>query len=676
MKKIKLIINKLNKNYLIISIFITGFILRIWGIGFGLPDFHFHTDEDFIISNLFQMHQNKSIIPENIVYPSLIYYCLYPFLILLKILPEPVVRETILLIGRIFSATLGTLSILILYLIIKTVYSKTIAIVSSLFFSFNFSHVVSSHYLKVDIPGTFLGLITLLFSILILKKNKLIYYCLSGCFLALAFMMQYTQIFYIVPFLSAHIISSTTKVDNRSVIYFFNKKLLVFIIFFLMISFLINPSFYLAFNNFLSIKSLFAQAIEKSVTLTSNNNLNTPIWYILYLITTGLFYPVFVLAVGGILILAKDLHNWKNHIRGKALITFLSFITIYCIFIFINEYRMDRLIIPLIPFFALFCAIFINKFWGIINALNCKNFLKKIIIIGIIIVFIITPLIRTTIFSYAISQKDTREEAGKWLVNNYNKNTLIFATGGTIFIGQYLQKKGYPNIMNLFPLDTKEIFLYPGEILLIDSSTYYTAQNYQRINKYRLEWESYQLLQKKGKFIKNFTNPLFKSSYFSPPWLIPSSTVVVYHNPTIEVIVIPEIPKLANEKINFEYLPKDMITNMNFKYLKGEKVATTNGRSNAIITGPSKLFPKGKYTVNYQMIIENCQNQNALVVIGVQKAGTEIFFDRKKIYCLDKNNDNSYTLSFTLDNPEKFDLTLSGEIGTAFSIKKIVVNRI
>lgn len=227
--------------------------LRILGIRFGLPNFRFHTDENFIIGNLIFMEKNRTLAPDNIVYPAPIYYFLLFFSSILKLTDQ----IEILLMGRIISAFLGTAGVYFLYLIVKDFFGLKTALISAFFLAINFLHVNQSHYFKVDVPGATLGLLSLFYISKILKENEKRNYLWAGLFSGLAFGTQYTQIFFIISFFVAHVFSFLKKSKSKSVFAFFNKNLAIFLIF-SCLSFLIsNPRFLTKLGNIFNYKEAF-----------------------------------------------------------------------------------------------------------------------------------------------------------------------------------------------------------------------------------------------------------------------------------------------------------------------------------------------------------------------------------------------------------------------------------
>ena len=604
--------NKKNLIYLFL-ILITAFFLRILGIWFGLPGFTFQADENFIISNLLQMKATGALSPDNVVYPTLIYYLLW----FISFLFHNEGKNYLLIMGRGIALITGTLSVYLIYLICKEVFNKKIALISSFLLAVNFLHLVNSQYLKVDVPGTFFGLLVFLFALKIFKQGKSIYYILGGISLGLAFGTQYSQIFFLVPLLLAHFFHLKKKTESRKFFSLLNKNFVFFILIFLISSFIVNPYFYLRFNNFLSTVTLFKQNASAGIPMLSDHNINTPAWYFLYFLTSGVYYPIFLTTLMGAFLLFKR--------RDKTSFLLLSYPAVHLIYIILNNYRIDRLAIPLMPFFAIYSALSIDYLKSVFDKYKINMAIKKILFVFVIVLFFGFPLLRSSLFSFTTAKKDTRELAARYIETKYPNNQVIFAAGDTIHIGQYLQSKGFYNVVNLFPLESQEVFLYPGEIILVDSSNYHAAENYRDVENYKNFWENYQLIRQKGKLVKDFSRLFFASGLFSPAFLEHSSTVNTYHNPTVQIF---EIPKILGKEIPFkrQYFAKDMTKSSTIELVsdkdatKGQALLISYPKMGTII-GSYEAVPKGKYKITYRLKVGDNRTNDNVAFLGITNVG-------------------------------------------------------
>jgi len=531
------------KNKIILGLIIfIAFIIRLWGVNFGLPDFYFHVDENFIAHHTLRIYKSGEIVTSQFV-PPLLYYrlliTLYSFLLWFsKVFTFQIdwtPRSLMIIIGRLVSVATGTLTVYFIYKIGREMFNKRIGLLAAFLLSFTFVHVVKSHYVKYDITAAFWGTFSFLYAFYILKTQKARDYFLTGTLVGLAVSTHFPSAFFLIPPLVAHWLS-VVKNRKPDVSKVFSSKLLLLFLGLTFSFFLINPYLLSAPQEFLRGMAVQKEAIKNAPTILSKGNIPTPLWYLFYLSSSGVYYPMFLLTILGVYPLIRR--------RKKKDILLLSFPLVYLTFLFLNSYRTDRLALPLMPFFALYSAIFLEEGWRKVKRMKIAALFKNIILLGSILIIFVVPLARTAFFSYSISQKDTRQLAAEWAEENYPKDQALFTIGDTINIGHYLLDKGFTDVTILFPLEDKGIFLYPGEILMVSSTTFHAAENYQSLEKYKKIWENYQVIKRNGKLIKEFAQPLFKSEFFGPSFLENSSAVNVYHNPTVEIYKIPRLDLL------------------------------------------------------------------------------------------------------------------------------------
>ena len=657
------------KKYLFLIIFV-AFLLRFLGIWFGLPGFTFQADENFIISNMLQMKAARVLAPDNLVYPTLIYY----FLGFISLLFHTGNRIFLLVVGRITSLITGTLSVYLLYLIVKKLFNKKIALISSFLLAINFLHLVNSQYLKVDVPGTFFGLLAFFFAVKIFKEGKTIDYILGGVSLGLGFGIQYSQIFFLIPLLSAHFLYLKKKINPFKISSLFSKGFIFFVLIFLITSFIANPYFYLRFDNFLSSLVLFKQNASAGTSMLSDYNINTPVWYFLYFLTSGVYYPIFLTTLMGIILLLK---RWD-----KLSFFLLSLPLAYLLYIIFNNYRIDRLAVPLMPFFAIYSALSIDYLKNALLKYRINITFKKILLVLGIILFFGVPFIRSFLFSFTIAKKDTRQLAAEYIEANYPKDKMIFAAGDTIHIGQYLQSKGFYDVVNLFPLEKPEVFFYPGELILVDSAQYHVAQNYKNVEYYKNFLENYQIIKRDGKLIKEFSRTLFASKLFSPAFLEHSSTVNDYHDPTVQIF---EIPKILIKEFSFkkEYAAKDLVKSPTVELVSDKDadkkqalvISYPNGGS---ISGSYETFPKGKYEASFRLKVDDNKTNNE-IILTVGSLGSDKFLAQKIIQERDFPKPDKYfdfDVPFSLEKVVRLEIMILYQGNNQLWVENVRVERL
>jgi len=178
-------------NLLLLGILLLALVLRLWGIGFGLP-YTYHFDEPAYVSSALNL--GAGIIgkqPNPTGFPNILFgeYGLY--FVIGRVVGifhsvahfEQMYRQdpsVFLLLARITSATFGSLTVVVVYYLGKLVANQRIGLLAGLFQAVAFLHVRDSHYGVPDILMSFWVILTTLLCVLAIKKKSPRFQYLSG----------------------------------------------------------------------------------------------------------------------------------------------------------------------------------------------------------------------------------------------------------------------------------------------------------------------------------------------------------------------------------------------------------------------------------------------------------------------------------------------------------------
>ncbi len=145
--------------YIVLFVIILAAILRFYGLAWGYP-YDFHGDENFVINMTQQMNQRVAQggwpNPAVSTYGSLPFYVLWLFWLagnaLLKITGYPLGINTapMLLVGRLISAFLGTLTVYGVYLLGRRLWNQFVGLWAAFFLAVTVSALRESHFYAVD----------------------------------------------------------------------------------------------------------------------------------------------------------------------------------------------------------------------------------------------------------------------------------------------------------------------------------------------------------------------------------------------------------------------------------------------------------------------------------------------------------------------------------------------
>lgn len=288
------------KNRFILAIILFGLVLRLIGIKWGLPDknhfYPYYCDEYnpvYVLGNMEPLKLDFN--PRYLHNPTFFYYLvgatwglghISGLLTITKdkdfYLRNPHEYGNLYLSGRFLVIGFSLLSIYMVYLLGKKLFSETTGIISALFLSVVPLHVFQSHFMEISIVSSFFVLLAMYFAVLALETNEKKYYIISGIVTGLAMGTKYTT----WPFLFVFIICDFIYRKK------FNKKILSYIVCSVLFFLMTTPYAILDFHRF---QLDFLHKLPRGIP-----NFSIPLkllWYsltphILLLSILGIFYSI------------------------------------------------------------------------------------------------------------------------------------------------------------------------------------------------------------------------------------------------------------------------------------------------------------------------------------------------------------------------------------------------
>ena len=205
------------------------------------------------------------------------------------------------LIGRVTTATLGILSIIVTYLIGKKMFNQKVGLISALFFSVIPMHVWVSHLVNTDVPMTFFSLLSLFFIWGIATNGKVYSYAMAGFFIAIAVNCKMLAVPLAVPFLASHFFN-WKKNDETVTVFIFSKEIGYTALFFVIGFILSNPAIVVSLPKFIDYffyRADLYKNFEKFGAIPYSQNAYYDYFVMLRDKEFGL--PLFILMVFGVL---------------------------------------------------------------------------------------------------------------------------------------------------------------------------------------------------------------------------------------------------------------------------------------------------------------------------------------------------------------------------------------
>jgi 4-amino-4-deoxy-L-arabinose transferase-like glycosyltransferase len=149
---------------------LAGAALRFYNLQWGAPYYHFHIDEHFVFGGADMLARNPH---EAAMSPKFFMYSPLPMYLLIVVrwlyqavagplnLTVPHDEVIFMILGRAISATLGTATIPLAYLIARRISGPVAGLLAATLTAFGVLHLRESHFFTVDIPLTFFSTLTL-----------------------------------------------------------------------------------------------------------------------------------------------------------------------------------------------------------------------------------------------------------------------------------------------------------------------------------------------------------------------------------------------------------------------------------------------------------------------------------------------------------------------------------
>lgn len=434
------------RNDVLVIILVCGFILRVWGLGFGLPYFT-HPDEWLYMLHAMKMLASFDPNPHYFENPPMLTY-IYAFasLIIFFIYKLAGVVTSAAEFGRLFAinptifyqtamfitALFGIGSCIIVYRISERI-SRSTGLFSSALLAFAFLHVRDSHYGVNDIPATFFMLTAFYFILKIYQRGAGTDYLIAGIFSGIAIATKYNVGLILFPLIIGHGLKG--NLTDRSGI-----RHLLLSLFACAISFLlVCPWILLDYHNFFT--DFFAQAKLANASWFGQSTESSYFQYLKALAWGYGVIPILLAFIG-----AAKLLN----LNRATFVLLVSYPLVYYVLMGFSKLFYVRFAIPLIPFLCIFSAL------GISFAIEkCRESNRKFISYLLLICCIAQGLVFSIIHNRIIMESDTRIIARNWIINNVSSKSKLVSEPYGPSLKEFSKIKTTVNQYNL--LVTKDI---------------------------------------------------------------------------------------------------------------------------------------------------------------------------------------------------------------------------
>lgn len=325
--------------------------------------------------------------------------------------------------ARILMGILGTALIPLVYIVTSKIVAlknkeraKIIGLLAAFLMAFNLLHIHLSHQERPHILVSFFIFLSFYFFILLLEKKSLIRFLLLGLSIGLAAGSLQSGLIALLFFL---LVILFTKFKCL-----FSIKFWAGVLMFLIIFVLCYPYLILSFN-----QSTYSEARGFDFTFSGGtlgvSNLSGKGFKAI--VDSFLFYDpslilMFILFLLICLVSNKKRFTLKGKLNhfSKVMIGGIFLVILYVCIFGIYSGTNFRKLTPLSPFVCFFVGILFNEVFYKIK----KEIYKKVFV-GILVLFLLFPMIQALRFNYLMFQKETRSLAKNWIENNISQSELM-----------------------------------------------------------------------------------------------------------------------------------------------------------------------------------------------------------------------------------------------------------
>ncbi|MBI1803710.1 MAG: glycosyltransferase family 39 protein [Ignavibacteriae bacterium] len=413
-----------------------GFGLRIWNIGWGLPELF---EEATPLVKSWKMWKWGSpgidLNPHFFNYPGFTFYLQFIvqainyfvghlFGLYSSLESFGMELSSILLPARIVTLLFDIGTIIVTYKLGKEYSSPAVGLVAAAFVAVNPLHVLQAHYVTVDTPLTFFTVLALLYIHRISIEPKRKWYIRTGFSIGLAAATKYTGAVLLLVLLVVQFLRAGTV---REKIHSLKSKDLGISLFTAAYIFIaLNPYLFLSFSEFWRDFS-YEQHHAATGHLGLDVSQTTPGYYLLEVFPQYLGWLLY----GFFLLMTIFASVQRDRKLGKL----LFFPLVYFLVVGSWEMRAERYILPIIPIVLLISAIGIVQLWERIvdrgmkrMIILQKRFSPAATLVGLCTLVIIQPVAEVYKFERTIALPNTRTIARKWIEQHFAQGAAI-ATG-------------------------------------------------------------------------------------------------------------------------------------------------------------------------------------------------------------------------------------------------------
>ncbi len=406
----------------LLFIFLTGSFYRFW----GLSSVYHRVDDIPLARHIERMYHGRWEPNPVYYYPAFFNYIVAAGLrvgsAILSVRSGPDVErlypfrfDQILLVARLLSAFLGSLTILLVYAIGKRLYGVSEGLLAAFFLSVAVIPIIYSHQIVLDVPMAFFFALAFFFCAALLEKRRWRDYLLAGFACGLAVATKYNGIFILAALFLGHLLGAPKPARRQIFRLFADPKIYAAGLMAVAGFFLAHPYALLHFRRFIGASKVLLRVVHEPEAYLVPIQPLTLLEHIHYskyvmavkniLIAEGPIYLALIV-LGVIFVIVR-----RNRTNGFLALSGLAYFKGALGFLGFSRFRDLAALAIFYSFLAMLGVIHVSRWlW--------KRRAAKAACVILLIVFIVALEFSALTNAYVLWEDDTTEVAERWIRRN------------------------------------------------------------------------------------------------------------------------------------------------------------------------------------------------------------------------------------------------------------------
>ena len=410
--------------------------LRIWGIGFDLPNLY-HRDEARYVTIPLNILKTGDYNPHFFNYPSLFFYLLavvyIVYYLLLasqgrlgnldglvlpeQVLPNVVGRATMpsqFLVGRGMVVLTAVLTVILVYWVAQKAYGRRAGLIAALLLCVSPTHIRNSHFIAPDVTMVLLVVASFAFAYKVWASGKRTDYVIAGALAGLAISTKYNAYPIVIALLAAHVLRTGRQwLDSNTAVGLLSS---------LAGFFLGTPFAFLDLPGFLNGLA-FELRHYAALGDPGIEGQNALLWYTTYLTRHEGLLPLFAALEAPLGLIS----------RTKKTLLVLSFPTAYLLLASLGAVKNDRTILAIIPFLCMLAGALLDRLLDALQSLLSRHdgssTFSRLVAGAVVAGALLWPSWQSVQVNMRFSHVDVRTEVTEWME--------VSLPSGSRIVGEY-----------------------------------------------------------------------------------------------------------------------------------------------------------------------------------------------------------------------------------------------